>query len=73
MKFTSLSIIATLALTSTALRAEEKQFTEGDSELTKLACDGDCYNQCFLDWCITPDPFGNLSCIIACSDICGCL
>jgi hypothetical protein len=29
MKFTSLSIIATLALTSTALRAEEKQFTEG--------------------------------------------
>lgn len=31
MKFTSLSIIATLALTTAALRAEEKQFTEGKS------------------------------------------
>ncbi|RSL82420.1 hypothetical protein BHE90_000150 [Fusarium euwallaceae] len=62
MKFTLVTIFATLAITALS-----------SAEVSLQACDNKCYNQCYLDWCITPDPFGNLSCILACSDICGCL
>ncbi|KAJ3456532.1 hypothetical protein MRS44_016555 [Fusarium solani] len=76
MKFTLVTILATLAVTGTALPTEA-DFSAGKFSLRtsqkKAACDRKCYEQCYLDWCITPDPFGNLSCILACQDICGCI
>lgn len=92
MKFTLVTILATLAVTGTTLPTEA-DFSAGKFSLrtsqknavslteialssaeTRLqACDRKCYEQCYLDWCITPDPFGNLSCILACQDICGCI
>ncbi|KAL6364454.1 hypothetical protein LRP88_01855 [Fusarium phalaenopsidis] len=72
MKFTLVTVLATLAAAGTALPTEA-DFTLSSAETRLQACDRKCYEQCYLDWCITPDPFGNLSCILACQDICGCI
>lgn len=46
--------------------------SKAEEKLSLMACDNACYTDCAITWCSTESAIGNISCIIACLDICGC-
>ncbi|KAF6817237.1 hypothetical protein CMUS01_12127 [Colletotrichum musicola] len=75
MKFSVAAITAALALTvsASAIPADTSAaIAKAEEKLSLMACDHECYTDCTINFCQTESSIGNLSCRIACLDVCGC-
>ncbi|KAF6826223.1 hypothetical protein CPLU01_09762 [Colletotrichum plurivorum] len=68
MKFSVAAITAALAITVSASAIP----ADAEEKLSLMACDHECYTDCTINFCQTESSIGNLSCRIACLDVCGC-
>ncbi|KAF6801104.1 hypothetical protein CSOJ01_12003 [Colletotrichum sojae] len=56
----------------TANRETSAAIAKAEEKLSLMACDHACYTDCTINFCQTESSVGNLSCRIACLDVCGC-